>query len=215
VNPSENPNDTPPEMPEASFESRTLSVPSRRRFLGAGAVATPAILTLVSQPALGVTCFTPSRSLSKNTSKSQAGKDGLCTGAESPGNYKTQTTPGTSAYHWPISPNTKFHSNQTYGGVAGVFSGSIYGNRSLLDVLNKTNGMSDPYNVAYHLVAAYLNVLGGNSAVIASNVMNAQDVKDIWTAWLASGRTKYPVMAGTDWTGQQLVDYLISNGIVA
>ena len=175
---------------------------------------TPTILTLVSQPALGTTCYTPSRSLSKNTSASQAGKDGICLNAESPGNYKTQSVPGTSPYHWPISPNTKFHSNKTYNGIAGVFSGSTYGSRSLLDVLNKTNGLNDPYNVAYHLIAAYLNILGGNSAVIASNVLNAQGVKDIWTAWLASGFTKYPVMPGTDWTGQQLVDYLISNGIV-
>ena len=74
--------------------------------------------------------------------------------------------------------------------------------------------MSDPAQVAYHLVAAYLNILGGNSATIASNVLNAQGVKDIWTAWLATGFTSYPVMPGTTWTGAQLVSYLISNGIV-
>lgn len=187
---------------------------ARRRFLGAGAVVTPAILTLVSQPALGVTCYTPSRALSKNTSSSQVGKDGTCLNAESPGNYKTQSTPGTSAYHWPISPNTKFHSNKTYNNVAGVFSGSSYGSRSLLEVLNQTGGLSDPSNVAKHLIAAYLNILGGNGASIASNVLNAQGVKDMWTAWRVSGFSKYPVTAGTNWTGDQLVAYLISNGIV-
>lgn len=182
--------------------------------MGAGAVVTPAILTLVSQPALGVTCFTPSRSLSKNTSSSQVGKDGSCLNAESPGNYKKQSNPSSSAYNWPISPETKFHSGVTHNNVAGVFSGTVYGSRSLLDVLNKTGGMSDPSNVAKHLIGAYLNILGGNGAVIAPNVLNAQGVKDIWTAWLASGFTKYPVMAGTNWSGDQLVSYLISNGIV-
>ena len=52
----------------------------RRRFLGASTAAAPALLTLASQPALGVTCFTPSRNLSKNTSVSQQGKNGDCTG---------------------------------------------------------------------------------------------------------------------------------------
>ena len=205
-----------PESTPASTPSIGLPVaPSRRRFLGTGAVVTPTILTLASQPALGDgICFTPSRSLSKNTSASQVGKDGACLNAESPGNYKAQSVPNTSPYHWPISPNTKFHSNKTYNGTSGVFSGSVYGNLSLLEVLNKANGLNDPYNVAFHLIAAYLNILGGNGAVIPSNVLSVQGVKNIWTAWLASGFTKYPVMPGTAWTGAQLVSYLISNGIV-
>ena len=204
-----------PESTPASTPGIGLSVaPSRRRFLGTGAVVTPAILTLASQPALGVTCFTPSRSLSKNTSSSQVGKDGLCLNAESPGNYKQQSTAGASAYHWPISPYTKFHSNKTYNGKAGVFSGSCYGSRSLLDVLNKTSGLSDPSNVAFHLIGAYLNILGGNGAVIPSNVLSAQDVKKIWNAWLLSNFSGYQAMPGTTWTGTQLVAYLTSNGIV-
>ena len=210
-----------PESTPASTPGIGLSAaPSRRRFLGTGAVVTPAILTLASQPALGVTCFTPSRSLSKNTSASQVGKDGVCLNAESPGNYKEQSSPTTangkaaSAYHWPISPNTKFHSNETYNGMAGVFTGSCYGDRSLLNVLNQTDGLSDPSNVAKHLIGAYLNILGGNGAVIAPNVLNAQGVKNIWSAWLNSSFTSYPVSAGVKWTGDQLVSYLIANGIV-
>ena len=203
-----------PESTPASTPGIGLSVaPSRRRFLGTGAVVTPAILTLASQPALGATCFTPSRSLSKNTSASQVGKDGICLNAESPGNYKQQSVPNTSPYHWPDSapPSTKFHT---------IFSGSIYGDRSLLDVLSDTIDpktklpMSDPEKVAKHLIAAFLNIRGGGGASIASNVLTEQGVKNIWTAWLASGRTSYPVSAGITWSGKQLVDYLISNGIV-
>lgn len=196
---------SPESKPESTSDGLSVA-PSRRRFLGAGAVVTPAILTLASQPALGVTCFTPSRSLSKNTSTSQVGKDGVCLNAESPGNYQSQSTAGTPPYHWPQStpPNTKFHS---------VFSGNIYGKSSLLDVLN-LGPQNDPSKVAFHLIAALLNIRGGNGATIASNVLNEQGVKNMWTAWLGTGRTTYPVMAGVNWSGTQLVNYLISNGIV-
>ena len=197
-----------PESTPASTPGIGLSVaPSRRRFLGTGAVVTPAILTLASQPALGVTCFTPSRSLSKNTSSSQVGKDGVCVGAQSPGNYMAQSTAGPS-YSWPSSvpPSTKFHSIK-----GGVFSGNYYGSSTLLDVLKTKD---DPSQVAFHLIAAFLNIRGGGGASIASNVLTEQGVKNIWTAWMASGRTSYPVSAGITWSGKQLVEYLIFNGIV-
>ena len=193
----------------------------RRRFLGKGALVAPAVLTLASQPALGVTCFTPSRSLSKNTSASQVGKTGECLNAESPGNYKTQSTAGTAPYNWPISPSTPFHSNVTKRidgvNVVGIFSGSKYGNLSLLKVLNQVGTTSfpfpgDPQNVAFHLIGAYLNKLGGNGAVIPDNVMTLQGIKDIWTAWNTNGQ--YEVSAGIYWNGTQLVQYLTSNGLV-
>ena len=89
----------------------------RRRFLGAGVSATPALLTLASHPALAVTCFTPSRSLSRNTSVGQELKNGICNG-KSPGNYGAQTDPFDNngkpnpAYTWPksVPPDTPFHS---------------------------------------------------------------------------------------------------------
>ena len=161
----------------------------RRRFLGAGVSATPALMTLVSQPALGVTCFTPSRSLSKNTSVSQVGKDGECNG-RSPGNYGAQTEPGIPSYTWPAypKPDTPFH--DIFSGdlftipvVGGTSSSSkskkpktnVPSTRSLtfLEVirLNPTSTFEDlapggtipvdPANLGKHIAAAYLNCVNG------------------------------------------------------
>lgn len=209
----------------------------RRRFLGAGVSATPALLTLASQPALGVTCFTPSRSLSKNTSVSQAGKDGECNG-RSPGNYRAQTQPGSPAYTWPAypQPDTPFHDifsgyrfsitiiggSGSTGGKSKKPRASAPSTRSLtfLEVLtlNPTSTFPDlapgspipvdPANLGMHIAAAYLNCING---FIAPNVLTAEQVKEIWTDWDAD--EQYEVMAGVYWDAAQLVDYLSSNGI--
>lgn len=189
----------------------------RRRFLGAGSAAAPFILTMVSQPALGVTCFTPSRSLSKNTSISQQGKYGECTGAESPGNYKTQQTPGSVAYHWPASvpPGTPFHPLFTQGTRTGTsFTVTASGgtrSMTLGEVLS-TGPDQDPDKVAFHLIGAYLNTMGGYGAVIPANVITEQGVRDIWSEYANNGY--YAPTAVVQWGPEQIKNYLISNGIV-
>jgi hypothetical protein len=196
-----------PEQP--SSEPRPIR--SRRRFLGAGAAVPPVLLTLASQPALGVTCFTPSRSLSKNTSVSQQGKNGECVGAESPGNYKAQQDSSSNAYHWPaaIPPSTKFHS---------IFSGTKYVVNNVSLSLGQVLGLSpngspgDPEKVAFHLIGAYLNINGGNGAVIPPHVIDSTVIKNMWTEWNTKGY--YEPMAGVKWYAAEIKSYLISNGIV-
>lgn len=196
-----------PEQPS----SEANPIRSRRRFLGAGAAVPPVLLTLASQPALGVTCFTPSRSLSKNTSVSQQAKNGECAGAESPGNYMAQQSQDSNAYHWPaaIPPSTKFHS---------IFSGTRYvvNNVSLslgqVLQLSPNGSPGDPDKVAFHLIGAYLNVNGGNGAVIPQHVIDSSVIKNMWTEWNTKGY--YEPMAGVKWYATEIKNYLISNGIV-
>ncbi|MBH9577365.1 hypothetical protein [Inhella proteolytica] len=211
-----------PEQP--SVEPQPIR--SRRRFLGAGVVVPPTLLTLASQPALGVTCFTPSRSLSRNTSVSQQGKNGECTGAESPGNYKAQQDSSSNAYHWPATfpPSTKFHS---------VFSGSRYMvsgvSLTLGQVLNlgPNTTPGDPGKVAFHLIGAFLNINGGNGAVIPPHIIDSTVIKNMWTEWDTKGY--YEPMAGVKWYADYTMvgstvtvaapnggikGYLLSNGIV-
>lgn len=189
----------------------------RRRFLGAGSAAAPFILTMVSQPALGVTCFTPSRSLSKNTSISQQGKYGECTNAESPGNYKTQQDPASGAYHWPASapPSTPFHPLFTQGTRTGtsftVTTDGVTRSMTLGEVIS-TGPHQDPEKVAFHLIGAYLNTMGGNGAVIPPNVITEQGVRDIWAEYASKGY--YEPTASVQWGPDQIKNYLISNGIV-
>ena len=190
----------------------------RRRFLGAGAAATPVLMSIASQPALGATCFTRSRSLSKNTSISQQGKYGECSGV-SPGNYKTQTNPQSPAYNWPAAPtpSTKFHP---------LFSGSYFtatlkapatGTRilTLLEVLSLPKlpadvqtAPSDPSKLAKHLIAAYLNVQKG---LIPAVVLDSTKVLNIWAERQSKGY--FEPMAGVKWYDAEIVIYLKSTEV--
>ena len=189
----------------------------RRRLIGAGASAAPFLLTLVSQPALGVTCFTPSRSLSKNTSLSQAGKDGQCTGAESPGNYSAQQTQGQGAYHWPatVPPSTPMHPLFHMGNSEGVtkFTKLNANNQTVSKTLGEALLVNAAGQVHFHMIAAYLNKMGGNGAVIPNNVLTAQDILDMWQEYAMKGY--YEPFAGTKWYAADIVNYLTSNGITA
>lgn len=191
----------------------------RRRFLGVGAKAAPFVLTLASQPALGVQCFTPSRSLSRNTSLTQNGKFGECTGAESPGNYKAQQDPTSKgAYHWPAypAPSTPFDEIFYQGTSEGYTkftkpAKGVSGGR-----VSKTFGEALQVNtsgqVHFHLIGAYLNKMGGNSAYIPDSAVTAQGIKDIWRDFAMRGY--YEPVAGVKWYEKQIVDYLTDNGLV-
>jgi hypothetical protein len=188
----------------------------RRRFLGASSAAVPVILTMVSQPALGVTCFTPSRALSKNTSVSQIGKDGECFG-ESPGNYGAQTNPFKNngdpnpAYNWPIPTSTPFHPTFYMGLVNNQtrFLNSQGASQSMLDVLTISGPGTDPSNVAKHLIAAYLNIKNG---WVSPKALTESRCLEIWSEYAQKGY--FTPAAGVTWTGAQIVVYLKENGIV-
>ncbi|MDO8958553.1 MAG: hypothetical protein Q7U85_02345 [Rhodocyclaceae bacterium] len=206
---------TPTESPKVSHDDRpSVSKAGRRRFLGTGSVAAPVILTMFSQPALGVTCFTPSRSLSRNTSVSQAGKNGECTGAQSPGNYSAQTNPGRPAYSWPIPPDTPFHPTFVAGRPGAVFYKMVNNqlvSMTMLEVLN-LGGNQDPEKMAFHLIGAYLNCLGGGGSRISPLAITAEGVLRIWSEWATKGY--YEVTAGVQWSATEIKAYLLDNGIV-
>ncbi len=183
----------------------------RRRFLGAGVVGAPAVLTLVSQPALGVTCFTPSRSLSRNTSLTQQGKYSNCSGAESPGNYMARAT-GVPGHSWPsaIPSTTPFH--PTFSGAAYMYTkNSKQVSRTMMEVLNLTNG-----TLPFFLIAAYLNANGGNGAMIPakldpnSALTTSAMILQIYTEWRTKGY--FEPSAGIQWYADDIKNYLYSNG---
>ncbi len=195
--------------------SSARSTAGRRRFLGTGVKATPFVLTLASQPALGVTCFTPSRSLSKNTSLSQAAKNGNCTGAESPGNYAAQQDAAGNAYHWPssVKPTDPFHPFFEMGNSDGVTKFTkVVKNKTVSMTLGEALMVNAPGQVHFHIIAAYLNKLGGNGAVIPDVVITVGVIQTIWKEYATLGY--YAPVAGVKWFAADIVNYLISNGIV-
>lgn len=192
----------------------------RRRFLGMGAKSVPFVVTVASQPALGVTCFTPSRSLSRNTSLSQKNLYGECTRAESPGNYKAQQDPSSSAYNWPFRPSSKkFHEVFAKGTTNRTLfiklksNGTYDRDLTFGEAINAAGGVGDG-NVAFHVIGAYLNILGGNGAQISSQAMTVSRLQAIWSEYASTGF--YEPMAGVPkWDGAAIVNYLKTNGIVA
>ncbi|MDR0776725.1 MAG: hypothetical protein LBE81_08825 [Azonexus sp.] len=201
--------------PDLKQDSANGKRHDRRRFLGAGVAATPFLLTLVSRPALGDTCFTPSRSLSRNTSVSQQGKYGECLNAESPGNYKAQQQAGQGAYHWPaaVPPSTPMHPLFYQGGeyLKTNFIKQVDGQWVSM-TLGEALNVNAPGQVHFHLIGAYLNKWGGNGAVIPDTVLTAREILGVWQEYASRGY--FEPMAGIKWHAEEIVDYLKTNGIV-
>lgn len=191
---------TPNDSPEISqADSPTVSKSGRRRFLGAGTAVAPVILTMFSQPALGVTCFTPSRSLSRNTSVSQAGKNGDCTGRK-PAWYRNNPTA------WPVPTTTPFH--PTFSG-AKMMAGTPPASRTLLEVLNLPAG-AQHRAIAIHFVTAFLNIRAGRVSVLA---LDENKLRAMWTEWDNTGF--FRPTAGVQWNAAAIIAYFDSNGITA
>lgn len=200
---------------QTSAEQAKKSFAGRRRFLGKTALkAAPFVVTLASQPALGATCFTPSRSLSRNTSLSQKDFYGECTGAQSPGNYKAQQSPG-SSYSWPASvpPSTPMHPLFKMGNSEGVtkFTKTVKG-KVQSQTLGEAISVNAPGMVAFHLIGAYLNKMGGSGAIISDKAITVDGILTMWREYASKGF--YEPTAGIKWYEAQIVGYLQSNGIV-
>ncbi len=201
-------------MTEQKIETETAQGSAgkngRRRFFGVGAATAPFLLTLVSQPALGVTCFTPSRSLSKNTSITQASRIGNCSGAKSAGDYQL------SNGLWPASmpPTTAFHPRFTQGSIKNK---TKFLKTVSTQVVSKTMGEVIAINsngeVHRHLLAAYLNKKGGGGASIPEIVLTESAILAIWSEYAQNGF--YAPFATVKWYDAEIINYLKSNGIVS
>ncbi len=201
--------------PDSCKGSRSGEGKDRRRFLGAGVAAAPFLMTMVSQPALGVQCFTPSRSLSRNTSLSQTGKFGDCSGAQSPGNYAAQQSSSSPSYSWPaaVPPTTLMHPLFYQGGTPGVteFIKLVKG-KWVSMTLGEAINVNAPGQVHFYLIAAYLNKMGGHGAIIPDTVITAAGILNIWQSYAMKGY--YEPIAGVKWYADDIKNYLQSNGIV-
>jgi hypothetical protein len=204
---------------------------SRRRFAKSGLTASGVLLTLASRPVLGgvtnnLTCQAPSGFASGNLS--QHGTPLTCTG-RTPGYWGTQPTQWPSPYscgncnttsnsmtHNTMhnatctdykSDGTPFHSNvcvtQGLTQLCGVFAGSEFGSKSLMQVI-WLNGNGDLQQLGAHIAAALLNAQMGWTA----GVLSVSDVINIWNEYSLKGY--FEPTAGVQWSAGQIVDYLQS-----
>jgi hypothetical protein len=172
---------------------------ARRRFTRAGIGATGVLATLVSQPGMAQTvCTTPSGSLSNGLTMSQQPTPRpLCAGV-SPGAYSQQLA------LWPagVDPESLFKTIFT----CGPHSAKL-GACKLKDVF-KAKADIDPQNVGRHMLAAYFNLLRGETTVITMPML-----KNIWKEFQDTGGGKsgyYRPSATVKWYGPDIVRYLTS-----
>lgn len=177
------------------------SVENRRRLLKGSLGAAPLVLTLMSRPALGVTCFTPSRSLSRNTSH-QDGVIGECIGALSPSQWGSTDFQNTTN-------SVAFHPLFTQGSTAGTnqFLDSSSNSLSLYAVLQLSDSSA---TTAKYFIAALLNIRGNFVDVKA---MDEDRLKLMWSEFATTGNF-VPFAGATAWSAADIVTYFTSNNIV-
>jgi hypothetical protein len=173
---------------------------ARRRFGRAGLGASGVILTLASEPGMAATmCKSPSGSLSGGL-QSNKGTQAVVCGGLSPGYWKNHPR------LWPAGVRPFTLSGQAATTFASVFpfgATQLYQTGSLMDVLKSNDPAQDPYNLGFHLVAAYLNVLSGKISYLS-----AQGLKDMWHDLVTLGH--YEPTAGTKWYAVDIKNYLQS-----
>jgi hypothetical protein len=74
-------------------------------------------------------------------------------------------------------------------------------------------GNEDPEKMAFHLIGAYLNCLGGGESKISTAAMTTDGVIKIWIEWSTKGY--YEATAGVKWDATAIKNYLFSNGIIS
>lgn len=205
-----------------SMPPRT-AMTGRRRFLGAGSAVTPVILTLFSQPALGATCFTPSRSLSRNTSVTQDGRYGKeCYGLP-PSSYSGVET----SFHSVFVEGSTQGKDKFYKTVDGAEikkpNGKSYDPPRYEQVsVPMTFGdviRSFPGSLAAYMIAAYLNCKNGKVppyVLIADGGGEIPSVTGMWAEWVRFGMytVKQPGShPDFQWNANRIILYFQDNAI--
>jgi hypothetical protein len=161
---------------------------SRRRLLRAGLSAAPAILTVVSQPALAVTCRSPSAfaSVTANATTSAQPVQG-CSGFGPLTWTDTSTT-------WPVDRATAlFYDEFSAAGSLGGIATPTLAQVLALTPANSVEGL------ARNVVAAYLNL---KSLRTPEAVINETSLQAMWTQGKAG--TYRPTLSSPYWTFVEL-----------
>lgn len=179
----------------------TPSNPGRRRFASAGAKASGVILTLASTPGMACVCKSPSGSLSGNLQTSSHGTQTVVCNGLSPGYWKFPDKHTWPAGCYPYT--TRYHKATTFASIFPYGSTKLYQTGTFMDVLNNNDPSQDPYNLGFHLVAAYLNVVSKKI-----NFFTVTTLTNMWHDLSAYGY--YSPAAGVKWHAYDIAQYLQS-----
>lgn len=170
----------------------------RRRVLRGALTVGPVVMTLASKPVLGqVVCATASAT----SAGSQAAKlTAVCSGL-TPSAWKAR------AMQWPL-PYCATTMNYIGGHSATQFhcpttglGGRIFGDRTMLEVLDIGEGGDGVQSLGRYIVAALLNARAGRTPVLTET-----GARNMWNDCVNQGC--YEPTAGIRWTAPEIIAYL-------
>lgn len=173
--------------------------PGRRRFASTGIKASGVILTLASPPGMATVCKSPSGSLSGSLKSSPGSQAVVCSGL-SPKHWRTWTD------SWPsgcYATKTDRRAATTFASIFPYGSTKLYQSGTLLEALACNDSGEDPYDLAGHMAAAYLNVKSKKISYLT-----VANLKTIWYSLRIYGY--YSPIAGKKWYAKEIAEYLAS-----
>jgi hypothetical protein len=144
-------------------------------------------------------CKSPSGSLSGSLVSSRGNQTVVC-GGLSPGYWKMHPESWPSGVYPYQVPG---HHATSFASVFPLGKTKLYQSGSLMDVLNNEDPSADPYNLCFHIVAAYLNVLTQKVSYLTVPVL-----ANMWHDLVTYGY--YEPAAGTKWYAEDVKNYLQS-----
>ncbi|HLX30550.1 MAG TPA: hypothetical protein VKV24_18890 [Casimicrobiaceae bacterium] len=170
----------------------------RRKLLRAGLSAAPVVMTVASKPVLGSTICAAASAMG-SAGSATARTASVCNGL-TPSQWKTY------AAEWPLpycatnasrtgSTATRYHCPTT------GFSGHIFGDHTMLEVIDIGQGGIGTMSLGGWMVAALLNACCGRTPVL-----NETGVRTMWNDVVNNGY--YEPTAGVKWQAPEIIAYL-------
>ena len=117
------------------------------------------------------------------------------------GTTSTGTTGGTGTITTvPTAPTSEQGGTLYHCPVTG-FGGRVFGQRSMMDVLDMASGGTDVHSLGRYMVAALLNACSGRTPVLGEG-----GVRDMWNDLVNRGY--YEPSVGIRWGASEIVSYL-------
>lgn len=176
----------------------TAVSPSRRRLLRTGAGVAPVLLTVASKPVLGQTVCTAASAMGSAGSQAQR-TAAICSGL-TPAQWKQRAamwpTPYCASDKGYLQQQATLYHCPTTG-----FSGHVFGDRTMLEVLDIGESGTGPRGLGRYMVAALLNACSGRTPVLTET-----GVRMMWNDLITRGY--YEPTAGVQWQTPQIIAYL-------
>jgi hypothetical protein len=197
------PTDMPKMQENASLKPTAPLSDERRRLLRGTLAAGPVLMTVISRPVLGqTTCLAASVATSINPSGA-ARTASVCSGL-TPSQWKARAAQWPSPYHamtlkslgvLGASQATAYHCPTT------GLNGRVYGDRTMLEVIDINEGGVGTDALGRYIVASLLNARSGRTPVLTE-----VGVRAMWNDLINSGY--YEPTAGIRWTAAEIIRYL-------